>query len=206
MPGVKIKIPLMRKLSGANNIFQTSPQLEKEFMTMKEHIKKTVVLSPLDTKKDIHIHTDASNNGLGFILSQPQTQSEKENEDHYRRKRNIITLGSAGLTSAQERYSTGEQEALAVLHAIQKCDFYVSGAKKIVVYFDNKNLVDYFKMPLHDIKNERILKFRGKLLGYPIELVHVKGETHKLADRLSRYPDNNNKCTDLEDKFTPTIA
>ena len=101
-------------------------------------------------------------------------------------KCNIITLGSAGLTSTQERYSSGEQECLAVLHAIQKTDFYVRGAKKIYVFSDNKNLCNYFKMGLHDIKNERIVKFREKRLGYPLEFVHVKDSTHSVAERLSR--------------------
>ena len=56
------------------------------------------------------------------------------------------------------------------------------------------------------MKNERILKVREKLLGYPLELVHVKGATHTLADRLSRYPNKKNTCTDLDDRFTPSIA
>ena len=78
---------------------------------------------------------------------------------------------------------------MAVLHAIQKTDFYVRGAQKIVIFSDNKNLCNYFKMPLYDIKKERILKFREKLLGYPLKFVHVKGSTHSVADRLSRYPE-----------------
>ena len=69
---------------------------------MKKHLKKTIVLSPLEVGKEIHLHTDASSSGLGYILSQPHTDEEKEKKDHYRRKRNIITLGSAGLTSTQE--------------------------------------------------------------------------------------------------------
>ena len=140
----------MRKLCGANNQFQKSPQLEEEFSTMKKYIKRTVVLSPWEVEKEINLHMDASNSGLGYILSQPKTQSEKDTKDHYRCKRNIVTLGSAGLTSAQERYSSGEQECLAVLYAIQKCDFYVWGAKRIIVNSDNKNLVDYLRMPLHN--------------------------------------------------------
>ena len=108
--------------------------------------------------------------------------------------------------STQEWYSSGEQECLAVLYAIQKTDFYVRGARNIIVYSDSKNLVDYFKMSLHKIKKEKILKFWKKLLGYPIELVHVKGATHTLADRLSRYPNKKNNCTDLDERFTPAIA
>ena len=133
-------------------------------------MKKTIVLSPLEVGREIHLHTDASSQGLGFILSQPHKDEEKRSTDHYRMRRNIITLGSAGLTSTQERYSTGEQECLAVLHAIQKTDYDIRGAQKIVVFSENKNLCDYFKMGLHDIKNECILKFREKLLGYPLSL------------------------------------
>merc|ERR1712081_97978 len=145
MGHVKCKIPLMHKLCGANNHFATSPQLEDEFSTMKKHLKKTVVLSPLEVGKVIHLHTDASNNVLGYILSQPHTDKEKNKKDHYRRKRNKITLGSTGLTSTQEWYSSGEQECLAVLYAIQKCDFYVREAKRIIVHSDNQNPVDYFQ-------------------------------------------------------------
>ena len=146
----------MRKLCGANNKFESLPQVEEEFTTMKRHLKKTIVLTPLEVGRDIHLHTDASSNGLGFILSQPHSDQEKGNKDHYRMKRNIITLGSAGLTSTQERYSSGEQECLAVLHGIQKTDFYGRGASKSIVYSDNTNLVDYFKMPLHDIKMKEL--------------------------------------------------
>ena len=80
---IKVKITLMRKMCGNNNNFQTSPQLEEEFNTMKTYIKKTVTLSPLDMGKELHLHTDASNNGLGYILSQPHNNSEDDNKDHY---------------------------------------------------------------------------------------------------------------------------
>ena len=130
----------MRKLSGGNNTFTQSEQLMEEFKLMKRYLKKTVILSPLEIGREIHLHTDASNNGLGYILSQPHKDVKKEENENYSIKRNIITLGSAGLTETQQRYSSGEQECLAVLHAIQKTDHYVRGASEIKVFTDNKNL------------------------------------------------------------------
>ena len=114
--------------------------LYQKFEPMKSHVKKTIVLSPFDMEKDIHLHTDASNAGISFILSQPQTPAEDNTKDHYRRSRNIITLGSAGLTPAQERCSTGEQECLAVYWSVVKCDYYLKHSKRIIVHSDNKNL------------------------------------------------------------------
>ena len=61
-------------------------------------------------------------------------------------------------------------------------------------------------MGLSDIKNERILKFREKLLGYNLKFIHVKGSTHAMADRLSRYPENNKSNVDLEDRFIPSVC
>ena len=95
---------------------------------------------------------------------------------------------------------------MAVLRPIEKTDYYVRGAPKVVVFTDNKNLSDYFKMGLHEIKNKRILKFQEKLLGYNLEFVHVKGSTHSVADRLSCYPEKRNKCLDLEDRFVPSVT
>merc|ERR1711954_268550 len=160
----------------------------EEFQLMKRHLKKTVFLSPLEVGRELHLHTDASNNGLGFILSKPHKDEKKNDYENCNIKRNIVTLGSAGLSDTQQRYSAGEQECPAVLHAIQKVDHYVRGAPEVTVFTDNRNLKDYFSMGLSEIKNERILKFRKKLLGYNLKFIQLKGSSHSVADRLSRFP------------------
>ena len=48
LPQIKCHIPLMRKLSGGNNVFKESDQLTEEFQLMKRHLKKTIILSPLE--------------------------------------------------------------------------------------------------------------------------------------------------------------
>ena len=193
-------------MSGGNNPFKESDQLTDEFHLMKKQLSKTVILSPLEVGRELHLHMDASNNRLGFILSQPHKDEKKKDYENYNIKRNIVTLGSAGLSDTQQRYSSGEQECLAVLHAIQKVDHYVRGAPEVKVFTDNKNLKDYFSMGLSEIRNERILKFREKLLGYNLKFVHVKGSTHALADRLSRFPEKTNTCLDHEDRFVPPVC
>merc|ERR1712081_57444 len=193
MPQIKTHIPLMRKLSGGNNQFKESEQLSDEFELMKNQLKKTVILSPLEVGRELHLHTDTSNNGLGYILSQPHKDEKKENYN-YNIRRNLVTLGSARLSDTQQRYTACEQECLAVLHAIQKVDHYIRGAPEIKVFTHNKNLKDYFSMGLTEIRNDRILKFREKLLRYNLTFVHVKGTTHAMTDWLSRFPEKNNTC------------
>ena len=40
-----------------------------------------------------------------------------------------------------------------------------------------------FKMNLHEIKNNWLLKFRGKLLEYNLQLIHVRGEGRGVGHR-----------------------
>merc|ERR1711954_453840 len=158
MPQIKTHIPLMRKMSGGNNQFKESEQLTEEFELMKNQLKKTVTLSPLEIGRELHLHTDASNNGLGYILSQPHKEEKKENYENYNIKRNLVTLGSAGLSDTQQRYSAGEKECLAVLHAIQKVDHYIRGTPEVKVFTDNKNLKDYFSMGLSEIQKRTYIE------------------------------------------------
>merc|ERR1711954_313943 len=77
LPQIKCHIPLMQNMSGGNNVFKESDQLTEEFQLMKKLLLKTVILSPLEVGRELHLHTDASNNGLGFILSQPHKDEKK---------------------------------------------------------------------------------------------------------------------------------
>ena len=70
IPQIKCRIPLMRKLSGANNIFQESKQLTDEFNLMKHHLKMTIVLLPLKVGRELHLYTDASDQGHTLQTSQ----------------------------------------------------------------------------------------------------------------------------------------
>ena len=170
IPNIKLHIPGIRKLSGSNTLFTWNSELDQEFETMKKYVKKNVPLTPFDMKKPIHRHTDVSMSGMGYVLSQPRSKEVTENEDHYRTERNLITLGSCGLSQTQTRYSTIEQEMLAIKWAIEKTDFFVRSSKAILVFCDNKNISDIFKMDLSDMKNNRLLKMIEKLVSYPIYL------------------------------------
>ena len=172
---------------------------------MKEYVKNKVTLSPFDISKPIHLHTDASNSGMGYILSQPRFK-ESPGDDHYRTQRNLITLGSCGLTPTQARYSTIEQEMLSIKWAIQKTEYYVRGSTKIHVFCDNRNIRDIFCMDMSEMKNDRLLKMREKISSYPIQVTHVKGSTHSMADKLSRYPNTKTMCPDMEETTSPSIS
>ena len=60
--------------------------------------------------------TDASINGLGFVLFQKDTE----------RKTSLVQVGSTCLKNAQVRWHPSELELLAVQYCLKKCHFYTA--------------------------------------------------------------------------------
>ena len=98
----------------------------------------------------------------------------------------IITCGSKSFTPAQQRYTTIELECLAIIWAIQKCEFFLKGLPTFTVATDHHPLVGTFAKNLADLTNPRLQRLREKVSAYCFEVQYVPGKTHNIADALSR--------------------
>jgi hypothetical protein len=72
---------------------------------IKQKVSQETLLAFPDFEKDFHVQTDASNKELGSVIMQ-----EGEPLAFYSRK----------LSSAQTRYTTGEQEILSIVETLKK--------------------------------------------------------------------------------------
>ena len=88
---MKVKIPGVRKICGLSNKFEWNNSLQHKFDTMKNYLKSTEKLSPFDFDREIHLHMDVSNSGIGFKLSQPKDKYNDDTSDNYRTQRNKVT-------------------------------------------------------------------------------------------------------------------
>ena len=87
-----------------------------------------VVGSRFDPNVKTVVLTDASRlYGIGFALVQV-----------YKDKLALIQCGSASLSPTQSRYSTVELECLTIVHAIQKCHYYLVGITRFEVWKDHR--------------------------------------------------------------------
>ena len=128
------------------------------------------MLQPFDPKVKTIVLTDASRlHGIGFALVQM-----------YKDKLVLIRCGSASLSPTQSRYSTFELECLAIVHAIQKCHYYLAGVPKFKVWTDHRHL--------HTLQNQRLMRMREKITSYNFSVIWTPGKTHHIADALSRAP------------------
>lgn len=162
--------PLTR-LTCKNAKFNWDSACEDAFVAIKECLVKSPVLSCPDFDKPFIVQCDASDFGLGAILSQIQDGVE-----------HVICYLSRSLNKNERKYSTTEKECLAVLFAIEKLRPYIEGTHFTVI-------TDHYCLKwLNNIKDPvgRIARWAIRLQQYDFEILHRKGKDNVVPDALSR--------------------
>lgn len=171
VPNFSSIISPLTSLICKNKPFVWDSACEMALTTIKEHLVSAPVLSCPNFEIPFCIQTDASDFGLGAVLSQTENGVEK-----------VICYASRSLTKAERKYSTVEKECLAVLFAVEKWRPYIEGTKFTVV-------TDHHSLKwLHKIKDPigRIARWSVRLQQYDFEVIHRPGKNHIVPDTLSR--------------------
>jgi hypothetical protein len=90
----------LTSMTSKNVKFNWTDEHQKAFENIKKIICREVLFTFPHFSKPFHIYTDASDKQLGAVI----TQDEKP-----------VAFYSRKLTSAQQRYTTGEQELLSIV-------------------------------------------------------------------------------------------
>ena len=114
------------------------------------------------------IYTDSSQYQLGSVI----TQSGKP-----------LAFYSRKLNSAQRKYTTREQELLAVVETLKEFKTILFGMD-IIIHTDHQNLT--YKTPC--LSSDRVMRWRLLLEEYCPRWVYMKGVKNVIADMMSRYP------------------
>ena len=104
-------------------VFQWGAGETKAFEEVKKKLQTIIPISPIDTKLPLILHTDASNEGIGWVLTQLGDRNSSMDECH-KEQQVVLEMGLASLTEAQRRYAPIELELLSVVTACKKLDFY----------------------------------------------------------------------------------
>ena len=137
----------------------------EDFLILEFPSFKDIVANPF------HLQTDASNTGLGVVLTQVQDGEER-----------VISFASRTLLSAERNYSVIERECLAVVSGIRKFREYIEG-------FFFKVITDHSSLKwLRSLRNPtgRLARWSLELLEYDFEIIHRKGALHHVPDALSK--------------------
>jgi transposase InsO family protein len=144
--------------------FKWGPTEQTAFEEIKRIMSKETLLAFPDFTQPFHIFTDASTLQLGAVI----VQNGKP-----------LAFYSRKMNSAQQRYTTGEQELLSIVETLKEFRNILLG-HEIIVHTDHMNIL------YSNLSNDRIIRWRLQIEEFGPSFVHVKGKDNIVADALSR--------------------
>ena len=165
-----------------------SREHEELFVKLKQQLTSNDTLVHYDPRLPLILTTDASEVGLGVVLSD-QFPDGRERP---------IAFASRVLVAAEKRYSVIECEALAIIFGVQKFQQYLLG--HFILRTDHKPLEVIFgeHHALPKVAANRISRWQVILGTYDYEVQYLVGRDNVTADMLSRFPATDTQRTELE--------
>ena len=169
----RIARPLHR-LTERTASFLWTDDCQDAFTKLRQCLCSAPVLAYPDFSRQFILDTDASDVGIGAVLSQVDA------EGHER----VIAYGSRALSKAERRYCVTRRELLAVVVFTRQYRPYLVG-QKFLLRTDHGSLVwlRNFKEP-----EGQLARWLERLQEMEFDVVHRRGKVHTNADALSRLP------------------
>lgn len=152
--------------------FVWSREADDAFQKLKHLLSSAPILACPDYNRPFDVHTDASDHGLGAVLTQKLDNEEK-----------VIAYMSKSLSKQERNYSATEREALAVLTAIEHWRCYLENGQKFTVYTDHSSLKWFLNL---NNPTGRLARWGVRLSAFNFEIKHRKGAENVVSDGLSR--------------------
>lgn len=141
-----------------------------------DDLKRALTLKPVlrgpDFSKEFLLHTDASNVGVGAVLS----QLDEDGDDR------PVAFYSKKLKKNEVNYAAVEKECLAIIEGIRHFEVYLTGVRFTVI--TDHNCLKYLNS-MKDIGG-RLTRKSLQLQPYEFKIKHRPGDANGNADGLSR--------------------
>ena len=167
-----IAAPLYLLMRKGQRFHWTNDQ-QHAFVELKKRLTSAPVLASPRTTGTYYLDTDASDYGLGIVLSQEQEGQER-----------VLSYASRSLNQAEKNYSITRKELLAVVFGLKKFRPYLI-SRKFVVRTDHSALQWLRRTPEPIAQTGRWLAIMEE---FNFEVQHRAGSRHQNADALSRCP------------------
>ena len=163
----------LHQLLERSSPFRWTQECAAAFQRLKESLISAPVLRYPDFQKPFTLTTDASDVGLGAVLTQ-----QEDGREH------VVAYTSRTLTKVEKRYSVTERECLALVWATRRFRVYLQG-RHFLLRTDHNPLVH-----LRQSKDPRgkLARWMLELEALDYELRYQPGKSLPHADALSRGP------------------
>ena len=185
----KVAQPL-NDLKKKGKLFIWSQECQHSFDKLKSSLICPPILGHPNPDRPFLVYTDASDIGLGAVLTQRKDDGHEE----------VLAYASRTLNRAERNYSVTEKECLAVTWALEKWQHYLE-PKLFTVITDHSAL----KWVLASTKTtSRLIRWSLRLQRFDFIVEYRKGKLNSAPYALSRIPSNDGCCLYLQksDKTT----
>ncbi|KAI4291184.1 hypothetical protein PAPHI01_0458 [Pancytospora philotis] len=165
--------------------FIWTAERQQAFDALRKALLSPKVLAQPDYTKPFILETDASNVGIGAILSQITDGVERP-----------VAYASRKLIPAEVNYSISEKECLAAIWGMESYEYFLYGTE-FVLRTDRKALE---KLNAGPLKSARIERWSEGLQCHSFTVEYRKGETLPHVDALSRNFEETNAIEDSPDE------
>ncbi|KZS19907.1 Uncharacterized protein APZ42_013703 [Daphnia magna] len=162
---------ILREQDAGDATFTWGEAEQKAFETLRECLITPPVVAFPDFDEEFLIFTDASNYGIGAVLSQIQDVKEV-----------VIAYSSRHLNAAERNYSAIEREALAIVYGIKRYRHYLQD-DKFEIISDHRPLQ---WLETHKDEKSRLGRWAIELSAVKYKITNKPGKAHANADFLSR--------------------
>ena len=171
-----VRAPLNQLLQ-KDSTWNWSPDCQRAFAQLKSMLSSDLLLTHFNPQLPIIVAADASNYGVGAVLSHVFPDNTQKAVIHAART----------LTPAEKNYGQIEKEALALIFAVKKFHKMIYG-RHFTLLTDHKPLLSIFGskkgIPAHSAN--RLQRWATIMLGYNFTIEYRRTEEFGQADALSR--------------------
>ena len=172
----RLRDPLNRLLRNDAS-WHWSEECQTAFDEMKNLLSSDLLLTHYDPALDIVVASDASNYGIGAVLSHVYPDGSEK----------AVMHAARSLNTTERNYSQIEKEALAIIFAMKKFHKMLYG-RHFTILTDHKPLLSIFgsKKGIPVYTANRLQRWAIMLLGYDFSIKYQSTESIGQADALSR--------------------
>uniref|UniRef100_A0A3B3T9U7 Gypsy retrotransposon integrase-like protein 1 n=1 Tax=Paramormyrops kingsleyae TaxID=1676925 RepID=A0A3B3T9U7_9TELE len=176
IPNYASLVEPLRALLRNSTSFSWTVEAQERFSQVKQLIASSSALALFDPFLSTTVTTDASDYGLGAVLTQWHGHTEK-----------TVAFASRTLTDCERKYSTVEKEALACVWAAERWRTFLWG-RHFVLRTDHSPLTTLLSSKGVGRARMRIARWSARLLCFNYTIEYKPGRDNVTADCLSRLP------------------
>ena len=188
IPDYATRARVLYTLTKKNVEWVWAEEHQQAFDDLKQALTSDTLLIYPNFSSEFVVTTDASNVGIGGILSQ------RDKDGNLR----PVAYTAKLLNSAQRNYSTLDRELAAIVHACLHWRVYLEG-REFLIQTDHAPL-KYILNPRSKL-TPRQIRWAADLRQFQFNVVHVKGTNNVVSDALSR-PNGDETLMSEDDNVT----